>query len=213
MQGSQYRFNRIILRLPLLGMVLFIVFYVIAALHYPGGSYVDPTYPVFSFEHNYLCDLLDDAAINGKLNPARTYARIALGILCTSLILLWSYLPGLFDVKRKIHVLISSSGILSMLITVFLALGAHDIVVRIAGLFGAIALVLTFRQLYKAHYGKLLFLGILSLVLFLANYYIYETGVLIERLPLLQKLTFISCMTWFVILNVLLLKKFNHLKE
>jgi hypothetical protein len=193
-------------------MLLFLVFYIIAAFHYPGGSYVNRAQTGFSFKYNYLCDLLDDVAINGEINSARIFARIALGILCISLILLWSYLPRLFDVKRKIHVLISSSGILSMLITVFLAFGSHDIVVRIAGLFGAIALLLTFRQLYKAHYGKHLFLGILSLVLFLANYYVYETGVLIERLPLLQKFTFMSCMTWFVILNILLIRKLRHLK-
>jgi hypothetical protein len=194
-------------------MLLFILFYVIAAFHYPGGSYVARAQPGFSFEHNYLCDLLDDITISGEINTARFYARISLGFLCASLIILWAYLPRLFDVKRKIHVLISGCGILSMLITVFLALGSHDIVVRIAGFFGAIALLLTFRQLYKAHYGKLLFLGIVSMVLFLANYYIYETGVLIERLPLIQKFTFISCLSWFVILNILLLKKFNHLKK
>lgn len=191
------------------GILLFVVFYVIAALYYPGGSYVAPEQIGFSFEHNYLCDLLDDVAVNGEINTARLYSRISLGILCGSLILLWAYLPWLFDVKRRIHVLISACGILSMLITVFLALGAHDIVVRIAGFFGAIALLLTFRELYKAHYGKLLFLGIVSLVLFLANYYIYETGVLIERLPLIQKVTFISCLSWFVILNILLLKKYK----
>ena len=85
--------------------------------------------------------------------------------------------------------------------------GGHDIVVRIAGAFGAIALLLTFKQLYDAHYMKLFFFGIFSLILFLANYYIYETGIMIQNLPLLQKFTFASCMLWFIILNVMLIRK------
>ena len=54
-----------ILFIPLLGMLLFVILYVIAAYHYPGGSYVNPSQSGFSFRYNYLCDLLDNFAIDG----------------------------------------------------------------------------------------------------------------------------------------------------
>ena len=188
-------------------MFLFVVFYVIAAFNYPGGSYVDPAQPGFSFRNNYLCDLLDNFAVNGKANTAKTYARISLGILCSSILVVWIYLPRLFDVKRSVQVITSTFGVLSMVTTGFMVFGGHDIVVRIAGAFGAIALLLTFGQLFKAKYMKLFLLGIISMVLFLANYFIYETGMMIKALPLIEKFTFISCMAWFAILNVMLLRK------
>ncbi|WP_265199010.1 hypothetical protein [Aureitalea sp. L0-47] len=153
--------------------------------------------------------MLDNYAINGKQNTARIYARISLGILCSSILILWLYLPRLFDIKRSVAVLTSAFGVLSMITTGFMVFGGHDVVVRVAGAFGAIALLLTFKQLYDAHYRKLFFLGIFSLILFLANYFIYETGLMIENLPLLQKFTFISCMAWFAILNVMLIRRYS----
>ena len=71
--------------LPMAGMILFVVFYIIAAWQYPGGSYAFPNKTGFNFKDNYLCDLLDAQTINGLENTARTYARMALAILCFSL--------------------------------------------------------------------------------------------------------------------------------
>jgi len=198
------------MKIPLAGIIFFLLFYVIAAIHYPGGSYVQPDHPGFSIRYNYLCDLLDDVAINGVINSAKIYARISLGLLCFSLLLIWLFLPNLFRVKLRIHLLISSLGALSMLTTVWLAFGAHDTVVRVAGFFGAMAILLTFRNLYLEGYRKLLFLGIISLILVLTNYYIYETGRGIETLPLIQKFTFISCISWFILLNIFLLKQLKN---
>jgi hypothetical protein len=194
--------DKVITLLPIIGITLFVLFYIIAALHYPGGSYVSPNQSGYSFKNNYLCDLLDDKAINGVLNSARTYARIALGILCFSLILFWYRLPKLFERKNKSQTIMSITGMLSMLITLFLASGIHDIIVRISGVFGVIALFISFIELYIANYYKVLILGFICLLLFLTNYYIYETELLLDKLPLIQKVTFLSFITWFVILSI-----------
>ena len=156
---------------------------------------------------NYLCDLLDVQTINGLQNTARTYAHIALAILCFSLMLLWVLLPHLFTVKNKSQIIMSIAGILSMVITLFLASEVHDVIIRIAGVFGTLALILTVLQLYKDRYIMLFFLGIICLVLFLTNYYIYETELLLYTLPLIQKITFIFCISWFILLNRALIKK------
>ncbi len=207
MVASRQRTLQNLMKLPLAGMLLFVLFYIVAAIHYPGGSYAAPDSPVFSIQHNYLCDLLDYIAINGQLNNARIYAMIAMGFLCFSLILLWGFLPKLFDVTKTVHVATSFFGILSMVITMFLGSGIHDLIVRIAGFCGVIAVLLTFRELIRSKYRGLLIFGLICLILLIANYYIYETGILIKWLPMIQKVTFLSWISWFVTLNILLVKK------
>jgi len=201
--------NPAITLLSLVGIVLFIFFYIIAAINYPGGSDIAQNQTGFSFKNNYLCDLLDNQAINGALNSARIYASIALAILCFSLILLWYHLPKLFDRKNKTQTIMSITGILSLIITLFLASGIHDIIIRIAGVFGVAALLISFIELYKANYYKLLIFGIICLLLFLTNYYIYETEILIDKLPLIQKVTFLSFCNWFVLLSICIYRKLS----
>ncbi|NHF59681.1 hypothetical protein FK220_010035 [Flavobacteriaceae bacterium TP-CH-4] len=196
-----------LLLLPLFGMGLFVLLYVIAALKYPGGSWVKPNQEGFSFWYNYLCDLLDYNAINGEMNVARIYARAALGVLCISLLFLWYHLPRLFSKKSLNLQIMLVAGIASLITTMLLASDTHDVTVRIAGLFGVVAFISCFVELFKAGYFRLFALGIICLIVFLVNYYIYETGLLLNALPVIQKITFVLFICWFVLLNLLLFKK------
>lgn len=199
--------NPNILLLPLWGMGVFILFYIIAALNYPGGSWLFRKKKGFSFWNNYLCDLLDVYAISGELNSARSYAIIALGFLCAGLFWLWFYLPRLFDNRSTNQSIMQISGLLSLITVVFLAFGDHDKVVRIAGFFAVIAFVTASIELFKAGHKNLFLLGVLGLLVFLFNYYIYETRVFIALLPVIQKGTFILFISWFVCLDVALYRK------
>jgi len=183
-------------------MFLFIGFYILSAFLYPGGSYKDPNSTVFSFAHNYLCDLLDTYAINGERNIASTTARLAFGILCFTMIYIWIQIPHLFIKKHINHLIIKILGVLSMVIAMFLAAGIHDAIVYIAGIFGLLALVLTFIELYKHRFFYFLGLGISCFVLISINYIIYTGEYAIEALPLIQKITFIACILWFLMLMV-----------
>lgn len=207
MKINKKKIQSLMAALPLTGMLLFVVFYAIAAIHYPGGSWASTTQAGFSFRNNYLCDLLDDYAINGAVNSARIYARIALAILCFSILLLWYYMPKLFPVKSNTQNVMRITGVLSMVSTLFLASGVHDIILRIAGVLGVIAMFSSFIELYKARFYKLLFFGILCLIQFLLNYYVYETEIQLEALPIIQKVTFASCISWFIILNIVIYKR------
>jgi hypothetical membrane protein len=192
------------LLLPLGGMGLFVLFYIMAALNYPGGSWILPNQDGFSFWHNYLCDLLDVNAINGEINSARFYAIAALGFLCTGLFLLWFYLPRFFELRSFNQQIMRWSGLLSLTIIFFLAFGNHDKVVRIAGVFGVIAFITCSVELFRAHHKNLFLLGALCLSAFLINYYIYETRSLIKSLPVIQKITFVLFISWFICLDVTL---------
>ena len=196
-----------ILLLPLFGMVLFVFLYIIAALKYPGGSWAMPQQNGFSFSNNYLCDLLDHKAINGELNNARYIARTSLGVLCLSLIVLWNYLPSLFKGKSFNKKIMWLSGIASLVATSFLSSGTHDRTVHIAGFFAVIAFLTCLVELLRAKHIKLLVFGIGCLIIFLVNYYIYETDSYIRLLPIIQKITFVSCIIWFVFLDLVLYRK------
>ena len=188
-------------------MGIFVVLYVWAALYYPGGSWVNPDAPGFSFWHNYLCDLLDYKALNGQINSGRLFARAALGVLCISLIYFWFYLPHLFQQKNWNTVLMWVSGILALITTMLLSSGTHDLTVRIAGGLGVVAFLSAFAELRKGHYLGLMRFGYFCLIIFLGNYYIYETGSGLYSLPVIQKITFSSFIIWFVWADVLLYRK------
>ncbi|MCX2720758.1 hypothetical protein [Lentiprolixibacter aurantiacus] len=198
------------LLLPLLGMGLFVILYVLAAIKYPGGSWIDATAPGFSFWHNYLCDLLDYRALNGELNSGRYYARASLGVLCLSLIYLWLFLPHLFPKWNWNTKLMWVSGILAFLSTMLLSSGTHDVTVRVAGLFGAVALLSAFAEMWKAGYIGLMRYGFICLFIFLGNYYIYETGKGLFSLPLIQKITFSGFIAWFIWVDLILYKRFKN---
>lgn len=196
-----------VLLLPLVGMLLFVFFYIIAAINYPGGSHVLPDQIGFSFRNNYLCDLLDYYAINGALNSARFFARTSLAVLCASLLLLWSYLPGLFSVKSINQKIMWLAGMASFVVMLFLTAETHDWIVRIAGVFGAIAFISCCIELFKAQHFRLFMLGLICLLMFLVNFYIYETGFFLDTLPIIQKVTFVCCLIWFVFLNISFYRK------
>lgn len=186
---------------PVAAMVLFILFYIIAALKYPGGSWQDPSHSGFSFWNNYLCDLLDSMAINGSLNTARIWSRTALAILCVGLVYLWYHLPILFARRGWGTKILWASGLLAFITLFTLSEGTHDISVRIAGLFGTIALAALVVELIRYKYTTLYPLGIICIIIFLVNYGIYETGNGLQILPVLQKFTFSLFFLWFFQIN------------
>ncbi|MBT8185270.1 MAG: hypothetical protein KJN76_10545 [Eudoraea sp.] len=198
---------------PLVGIGLFVVLYLLAAMNYPGGSRMFKDHEGFSFWHNYLCDLLDITAVNGEVNTARPYANAAMIVLCISLSWLWYYLPGMFRTKSLNRKIMRISGLLSLLIIVFLGLGNHDKIVRIAGFFGVIAFISCSIALFKAGQRNLFLFGILCLTVFLINYFIYETGIYLRSLPFIQKVTFLLFISWFIGLDITLYQNVVLKKE
>ncbi len=201
------------LLIPILGMLLFVFFIIKAASLYPGGSQYSSTEEGFSFLNNYLCDLLDSTTFNGSPNPSKDLARLALFLLCSCLTVLWYYLPKLFKRKGVHLVVIRVTGISAMIITLFLSSNSHDLVIYIAGLIGLIAMITTIVALYKEGYQELFALGIFCLAILLLNYYIYESGQLITVLPAIQKITFVSFIGWFALLNISLYRKMRTTKN
>jgi hypothetical protein len=188
--------NRYFLLTPLMGICFFIVLYIVAAYLYPGGSNSNKTEKGFNIMTNYWCDLTGEIAKNGEPNSGQFYALIAMTILCLSLMVFWFYLPELFRLKdNKTSKTIQYSGIFSMFITLFLFTSYHDTVINTSGLFGVIALLLTFNELRKHRFDKLLALSLVCFAMGSINYCIYQTQQFLFLLAIFQKITFVLCLT------------------
>ena len=70
----------------------FYLFYGIAAVLYPGGTWAEESTVGYLFWQNYLCDVLRDTSLNGMPNPGSSYGMISFGFLLWTLILGWTLL-------------------------------------------------------------------------------------------------------------------------
>lgn len=183
--------------LPVAGFCLFIIFYIVSAALYPGGSEVDRYARGFSWQHNYWCDLLQARAENGEPNKARPMAIIAMSVLCISIALFWFFVPSLFKMSSFFKKLIQYAGIGSMAVLVFLQADFHDIIINIAGVSGLIAISGTLAGLYKNRSFTLFALGLICLFLLFVNNYIYYTKHGIAWLAVIQKISFVFFLVWF----------------
>ena len=201
------RSNSRILLLPVIGICLFILLYFIAASQYPGGSEVNRMAKGFSWKHNYWCDLLETHAENGGRNTARPVAIIAMAVLCLSIAICWYFVPRLFAFKPISKKLIQYTGIVSIGMLVFLQADFHDTIINIAGILGIIAITATLVGLFKNRSYILFITGLLCLLLFFLNNYIYYTKNWIGWLAIIQKISFFFFLLWFCLLSIQLFQK------
>jgi hypothetical protein len=192
--------------LPAYGSLLFIILYITAALLYPGGSQADKQAKGFSWLNNYWCNLLNEKAINGTVNPARPFALTGMLVLCTTLSLFWFNFPRFAHFKNPAKIIYQLSGLLSMFSAMMLFSRFHDLATNVAGAFGVIALVGTFAGLRRFQWNKLFVFGIFNLLLVVLNNYLYYHSDLIYLLPVVQKISFASFLCWICCISVMLFR-------
>jgi len=208
-----HRSKNIWILTPLVGSLLFIILYIIAALLYPGGSAIDKSAIGYSWTDNYWCNLLNEKAINGQNNIARPVAVTAMFILGLSLFIFWILFPVFIKLGKYHRFLIQVSGAVSML-TSFLLLTRidHDLAVNTSSAFGLIAMTGTLIALYQlkcpperhSRSGKWLFaMGLFDLLLVALNNYLYHSSEMMY-LPIVQKISFLSFLIWFSFISITL---------
>lgn len=201
-------FNRFASSLiPIIGIGLFLLLYVLAALMYPGGSNTEQLSGGFSVQNNYWCDLMENTAKNGSVNTARPVAISAWIILCLSLGLFWVNLPRLFNKRSIDHKVIQYAGTLTAAIAIFSFTKFHDIVIDLAGVFGTITSIAAFIELKKGKYYDLLSLAMFCYFLGVVNYFLYTTNLFISQLPVLQKITYVFCLLSFGVASYRIYRK------
>ncbi len=189
--------------IPVFGTVIFLLFYIIATLLYPGGSQVDKNSIGFSWINNYWCNLLNENAINGQFNPAKPVALTGMFVLCQALSFFWFIFPKLINVGKSLKLIIQISGALAMTVAFFLFTSLnHDIITNLASSFGAIATARTFIGLYKNNWRKLFFFGLFNILLVALNNYVYYNKDMIIYLPVIQKITFATFLLWICCIDI-----------
>lgn len=188
--------------IPAIGVVLFVLLYLVSAMLYPGGSQIDPNSVGFDWMNNYWCNLMNEDAMNGARNPARSYAVVAMIILCLSLMAFFVRFARTFPKSRIWRLIIGVAGILSMSSAMFISTKYHDVMTTVSSVFGLFAIVGVMREIYLSNMKLYKLGGGLCILLIAINNYIYYSGDAIEFLPLLQKITFGIVLIWILRLNV-----------
>lgn len=189
--------------MPVAGILIFIILYIISTQYYPGGSYTDHTSRGFDWYANYWCDLIREPAKNGETNTARPLALTAMFILCFSLAFFWYYLPKVFS-SYKYNRFINYTGITSMILSFFLFTEIHDAILQLAGALGMLALLISIKGLYENGFYRYSLTGLVCFVFMLFNFYIYKTNQLIYSQAIIQKANFIFFLGWICWMDVYL---------
>lgn len=191
---------------PVLGSVAFVCMYIAATLMYPGGSQADKSAEGFSWLHNYWCNLLNDNAINGKPNTAQPIAMGAMLVLALTITAFW-YVFAEYATLNRIHRLtILVPGALSMLISVFLFTSWHDNVITAACILGFVAIIGVNIGLLKHRWKGPLWLSVFNIALVAVNNILYYNAELLQYLPVVQKISFLSFLIWICWTDILLFR-------
>lgn len=188
--------------LSMAGVAVFTVLYFTAAHLYPGGSDADVTHSGFDWMNNYWCDLIAPNGKNGLPNAGRPVALTAMVVLFVSLAVFWFRLPGFFHEKKRSRLLTGYSGIVSMLVLIFVFTQYHDAVIFAGGSLSSIPFIASLRELYRYRRRGLFLLGCFCLVLIALNFFIYLSGWLLVLLPLLQKIALAFFLVWVLLVDL-----------
>lgn len=191
--------GRILQILAITGSVGFVVFYAIAAYHYPGGSDEHPSSIQFSFFENYWCDLLSTYSKNGSINNGKPYAIVAQFFLNITLLSTWIFTAGNHHSTKHWNMKLILTGSFSTLFANFTATSYHDLYIALSVLFGLLA-IYQIRSIHKKNNRNILFLsGTVGMAMILLNCLLYYFDIAKYLLPLLQKITFAYMLVWFLL--------------
>ena len=149
---------------------------------------------------------MNEKAMNGQKNPARTYAIIAMVILCASLALFFVQFAQKFAKNRFWKHVIKIFGISTMAFAILIFTKYHDLLTTISSIFGAFVVIGIIWEVYRSNLNLFKIGGIVCVILLGLNNYIYYSGNGIDYLPLIQKITFGIVLIWIIGLNYKLTK-------
>ena len=192
--------------LLLLGITVAISLLVIATFYYPGGSQQDVNAVGYSWQHNYLCNLFNEKAMNSIKNDARPLAITGLFCLCTSFALFFYRFSFKIQDKTASKV-IKYAGISAMIFSFLVVTPFHDLMTTVSSIFGLVALFYILVFILKSKLTLFKLLTLLTMLLLYANNYIYYTQHWLHILPILQKITI------FIVLVMMLCLDYFTVKE
>ncbi|RYF78153.1 MAG: hypothetical protein EOO39_02165 [Cytophagaceae bacterium] len=178
-------------QLVLLGALLSMTLFLVAAWYYPGGSQVDSHSVGYDWKANYISNLFGERALNGSANAARSWALGGMVFLAISFALFF------IDFSRKIPAkgaanVIRYVGVTGMLFTILIATPLHDLMITIASTLFLVSFFYITVFIVKSRLHLLKFLCVICLLIFYTTLYLYGSGDYRSYLPIMQKITFVS---------------------
>lgn len=175
-----------------MGVVIALTLLFIATTQYPGGSQHDEMSAGFSWQHNYLSNLVSPQAVNGTDNTARPWAVGGVLVLCAAMGLCFFRISKKLPSKGGAAAVTKYSGISAMAASALLATPLHDIGVTISGTLLLLALFYITFLLFSTKFHLLKALGVVSMMLLYLSSYVYGSRSYLEFLPTLQKLNLLT---------------------
>ena len=196
MKPNLEKHNYLFLSITWIGLLCFVLFFILGAEYYPGGSNVNPKSVGFNWLTNYWSELLGNHAKNGQLNTARPFGITGAISLALTLSVFWIFIPSKLKLVDGYKRIIQSAGLLAMICSVLIFGQAHDVCITLSVMFGSIAFLLLLIGLWNSNYHFLFWWCLLCLALILLNTVIYLTNWKINSLAALQKITFVIGIAW-----------------
>ena len=191
-------------------IVLFFIFYFIATFLYPGGHHLDADYEGFSWLNNYWCDLYAEGYYNDRPNPAM---KIAIG--ATLLVALafghFCYIyQDYIAVQKPWGNRIRWAGLLASLSMMPIFIDSlHSISLIVASLFGLVVMIGIIKSIIKNKMKPFLITGWVCVIAIVVCNGMYYLQLMINWLPLVQKIAFTVVLLWLFFLNLTFSKKLS----
>ena len=193
--------------LPTFGILIFITIYFYSASIYPGGSLADANSVGYDWFNNLWCHLMNEHAINGQANPARSISIFAAVILCVSMIIFFFQFAKYF-VKNSIwKIMIKASGIIAMASAAFIFTNYHDVMTTVLSICGLLGITAILRSLHLQNMTFFKIWGIICVIVIGLNNLFYYNENYTEYLPMVQLIDFVLILSWTVSLNLKMIKR------
>lgn len=147
----------------------------IAASLYPGGSLLDMDSEGFDWTKNFITNLFQDNALNGKENPGRIWAIIGIALHALGYGLFFINMSKKISNNHGAKVL-KIVGISNILFTFLIATPLHDMMVTISSTLAMLGIfyITVFTLKTKLHLIKIF--CILSMLIFYYTLFLYGLG-------------------------------------
>ncbi len=178
--------------LPLVGVLISLVLFALAASLYPGG---------YDWTRDFVSTLFAPSTSTGAANKARYVAVLAMFVLCLSIAVLFKLISG--RASRRVHrKTLEIGGIGSMVYGFLVVTPMHDVLVGIALLFFVPAMLAALHWMWVEGRSSLFWTGLVSLGLLAATATMYYGNWLWHWLPIAQKVSLVACVGWLLTLHL-----------
>lgn len=187
--------------LPTLGCCLFLLLITIASMKYPGGSQAVECSIGYSWDHNYLCDVIANVSHSDSHHHYHKVGLAAMICLCGGVSMFFFFFTDWMEVKGTWRFIIKWMGLISMICAMLIFTDLHNIMIAVASILALPALLGVFITLYRRKFYSYFWAGILILILLLINNIIYYTDYMEHWLPQIQKISVMCVIIWLIIMN------------